>query len=219
MSAVLAFIGTFLLSLFVALLAALQLADYFGANDELILVLMTLPVFTFVCLLAFLVANLTAKRPLVFHWVAVVLALLALSPLALPVAVQMIADRSTNPFTVGIENTFIAIELVVPALIAVLVQWGLVRRRWLRIRGEDDLSRWPWVTTIIGGLVVLNPLGLDILGQAISHHPGNWLRDLFRTIAFGAIAALIAIALIEYYVRGRMLRRAARAEFLSASNG
>jgi hypothetical protein len=219
MSAALAFIGTFLLSLFVALLAALQLADYFGANEELILVLMALPVFTFVSLLAFLIANAVAKRPSAFHWIALLLALLALSPLALSATVQMIADRSTNPFTVGIENTAIVIELIVPALIAVLVQWGLVRRRWLRIRGEDDLSRWPWVTTIVAGLVVLNPLGLDILGQAISYHSGNWLRDFFRTIAFGAIAALIAIALIEYYIRGRMLRRAARAEFLSASNG
>jgi hypothetical protein len=207
MSAALAFTGTFLLSLFVALLAALQLADYFGANEELILVLLVLPVFTFVCWLAFLVTNLTAKRPSAFHWIALLLALLALSPLALPAAVQTIADRSTNPFTVGIENTAIVIELVVPALIAVLVQWGLVRRRWLRIRGEDDLSRWPWVATIVAGLVVLNPLGLDILGQAISYRASNWMRELARMIAWSGAGMLIAMALIEYYIRGRMLRR------------
>jgi hypothetical protein len=207
MSAVLAFIGTFLLSLFVALLAALQLADYFGANEELILVLIALPVFSLVCLLAFLVANLTAKRPHVFHWVAAALALLALSPLALPALIQVIADRSTNPFTVGIENAHITIELIVPALIAVLVQWGLVRRRWLRIRGEDDLSRWPWVTTIVAGLVVLNPLGLDLLGQAISYGASNWMRDFVRILAWSGAGALIVMTLIEYYIRGRMLRR------------
>jgi hypothetical protein len=207
MSAALAFTGTFLLSLFVALLAALQLADYFGANEELILVLMTLPVFAFVSLLAFLVVNAVAKRPSAFHWIALLLALLALSPLALPILVQMIADRSTNPFTFGIENTAIVIELIVPALIAVLVQWGLVRRRWLRIRGEDDLSRWPWVTTIVAGLVILNPVGLDILGQAITYRASNWMRELMRTVALCSAAALIAMTLIEYYVRGRMLRR------------
>jgi hypothetical protein len=207
MSAVLAFTGTFLLSLFVALLAALQLADYFGANDEFIVVLMALPVFTFVSLLAFLIANAVAKRPSAFCWIALMLALLALSPLAVPALVQMIADRSTNPFTVGIENTAITIELIVPALIAVLVQWGLVRRRWLRIRGEDDLSRWPWITTIVAGLVILNPIGLDILGQAITYRASNWMRELARTIAWSGAGTLIAITLIEYYIRGRMLRR------------
>jgi hypothetical protein len=207
MNAALAFIGIFLLSLFVAVLAALQLADYFGANQEFILVLMVLPVFALVCLLAFLVAGATAKRSSVLHWVAVLLGLLALSPLALPALVQVIADRSTNPFTVGIENTFITIELIVPALITVLVQWGLVRRRWLRLRGEDDLSRWPWIGTVLGGLVILNPVGLDILGQAMSYRPSNWMRDVARGIAFGGMGVLIAITLIEYYIRGRMLRR------------
>ncbi len=52
--------------------------------------------------------------------------------MALPGLIQMIADHSTNPFTVGTENMSITLELVVPALLAVLVQWGLVRRRWLR---------------------------------------------------------------------------------------
>ena len=41
--AFLAFLGIFLLSLFVALLAALQLADYFAATDEFGLVLIAMP--------------------------------------------------------------------------------------------------------------------------------------------------------------------------------
>ena len=88
-----------------------------------------------------------------------------------------------------------------------LVQWGLVRRRWLRLRGEDDFTLWPWITTMIGGLAILNPLGLDIIGQAIAYRPTNWLRDVVRTVALSGVAALIVMILIEYYIRGRMLRR------------
>ena len=64
----------------------------------------------------------------------------------------------------GTENTSITLELIVPALLAVLVQWGLVRRRWLQGHGdEDDLTRWPWITTAVAGLVILNPFGLAFL--------------------------------------------------------
>jgi hypothetical protein len=206
-SAFLAFVGMFLLSLFVALLAALQLADYFRATEEIIVVLLGLPVFVLISMLAFIVANVAARRARLFNWLALFLALLALAPLALPALVQIAAGRSTNPFTVGTESTAIALEFIIPALLAVLVQWGLVRRRWLRLRGDDDLTRWPWVTTIVAGLVVLNPFGLDVLGQAMGSRQTVWLRDVFRAVALGGASALIAMTLIEYYIRGRMLRR------------
>ena len=207
MSAFLAFLGTFLLSLFVALLAALQLADYFAATEEFGLVLIALPVFVTICLLAFIAANVWARQPRVFNAVAAGLALLAFIPLAFPALVKTAADRSTNPFSIAIENTAVALEFIVPALVAVLVQWGLVRRRWLRLRGEDDLSLWPWIATMVGGLAILNPYGLDIIGQAISYGPTNWLRDMVRTIALGGVAALLAMVFLETYIRGRMLRR------------
>ncbi len=70
------------------------------------------------------------------------------------------------------------------------MQWGLVRRRWLRLRGEDDLTLWPWIATMIGGLAILNPFGLDVIGQAITYTPTNWLRDVVRTIALSGMAAL-----------------------------
>ena len=57
-----------------------------------------------------------ARRAAVLACVALVLAAMALAPVALPGLVQMIADRSTNPYTVGIENTSITLELVIPAL-------------------------------------------------------------------------------------------------------
>ena len=207
MTAFLAFLGTFLLSLFVALLAALQLADYFAATEEFALVLMALPVFVTFCLVAFIVANATAKGPFAFNAVAACLALLAFLPLAFPAFVKSAADRSSNPFSLAIENTAIALEFVVPALAAVLVQWGLVRRRWLFMRGEEDLSLWPWIATVIGGLAILNPFGLDVIGQAITYSQTNWLRDMVRTIVLSGITALLAMVFIETYIRSRMLRR------------
>jgi hypothetical protein len=207
MSAFLAFLGTFLLSLFVALLVALQLADYFAATEEFALVLMALPVFVTICLLAFIAANALARQPRVFNAVAACLALLAFMPLAFPALIKTAADRSSNPFSIAIENTAVALEFIVPALVAVLVQWGLVRRRWLRLRGEDDLSLWPWIATVVGGLAILNPYGLDIVGQAITYTPTNWLRDMVRTIALSGAAALLAMVFLETYIRGRMLRR------------
>ena len=207
MSAIPAYIGTFLLSMFVALLAALQLADYFGANEEFILVLMGLPVFVVAVMVVFAIASAVAHRVTVLDGVALFLALLACLSLALPLMVQKIADRSTNPFTVGIENTYITIELIVPELIAVLVQWGLVRRRWLQRQGENGPTRWPWIATVLAGLAILNPIGLDILGQAVSYYPGNMMRGLARPIAYGGLCTLIAIAIVEYYIRGRMQRR------------
>jgi hypothetical protein len=207
MSAFLAFLGMFLLSLFVTLLAALQLADYFAATEEFALVLMALSVFVTICLLAFIAANALARQPRTFNAVAACLALLAFMPLAFPAFVKTAADRSTNPFSLAIENTAIALEFVVPALATVLVQWGLVRRRWLRLRGDDDLSLWPWIATVIGGIAILNPYGLDIVGQAITYAPTNWLRDLVRAIALSGAAVLLATVLLETYIRSRMLRR------------
>jgi hypothetical protein len=207
MSAFLAVLGMFLLSLFVALLAALQLADYFSAGEEFVVILVTLPAFVAISMLAFVVANLAARKARLFNWVALLLTLLALTPLALPALVKVAAMRSTNPFNMGTENIAIVLEFIVPALLAILVQWGLMRRRWLRTRGDDDLTRWPWVSTIVAGLVILNPFGLDVLGQAIASRQTAWLRDLFRTIALGGAGALIAMTLIEYYIRRRMLRR------------
>ena len=163
MAAAFAFLGIWLISLVVALLAALQLGDFFGANNEFSLVILGVMGFTVFALLVFALAYAMARRAAVFAFVALALAAIALTPAALPGLIQTIADRSTNPYTVGIENTAIKLELVIPALAAVLVQWGLVRRRWLRAAAEDDFTRWPWIATAVAGLVVLNPFGLAFL--------------------------------------------------------
>jgi hypothetical protein len=207
MAAVFAFLGMLLISMVVALLAALQLGDFFNASDEFGLVILSVVAFTIVALAVFALAYRVARRAWMLTFVAWILAVIALAPLALPRLIQKIADHSHNPFTVGVENTYITFELIVPALLAVLVQWGLVRRHWLRTHGEEELTRWPWVTTAVAGLVTLNPFGLAFLQGTLNRSGGDLLWEFVATVTGGALAALLVMAWIECYIRERMLSR------------
>jgi len=207
MAAVFAFLGMLLISMLVALLATLQLGDFFNANDELGLVILTVVAFTIVALSVFALAYRITRRAGMLTVVAVFLAAVALTPAALPGFIQKIADHSNNPFAVGVENTYITLELIGPALLAVLVQWGLVRRRWLRLHGDEELTRWPWVTTAVAGLVTLNPFGLAFLQATLNRTGGDLLWEFVATVTGGALAALLVMAWIECYIRERMLNR------------
>jgi hypothetical protein len=207
MAAVFVFLGIWATSLVVAVVGALQLGDYFRANDEFPLVIVTLVVVVSTATAVFVIACAWSRNVHILHRTGLVLALLAFWPVVAPGFVQTIADHSTNPSMVGIENTYIRVELVVPTLLAVLVQWGLVRRRWLRAAGDDDFTRWPWVTTVIAALVVLNPFGLNVLGAALAHSPSNYLWALWAEVAAVAALALVVMAVVECYIRGRIARR------------
>jgi hypothetical protein len=207
MAAAFAFLGMLLLSMVVALLAALQLGDFFGANSEFGLVILGVVAFTIFALALFALVYAVTRRAGTLNIAALLLALLALAPVALPGLVQKIADRSTNPFTVGVEKTHITLELVIPALIAVLVQWGLVRRRWLRSAGDDDLTRWPWVTTVLAGLVILNPFGLAFFQSTLQRTGGDLMWEFTATVTGLVLAGLLVMAWVECYIRERLLRR------------
>jgi hypothetical protein len=207
MATTFAFLGMLLISMVVALLAALQLGDFFGANSEFGVVILTVSGFTVFSLLVFALAHGLARRSTALTWMAWALAVCALVPIALPGLIQKIADRSTNPYTVGTENTSITIELVVPALLAVLVQWGLVRRRWLRVAGSEQLTRWPWVTTAVAGFAILNPLGLSLLQTSLVHSASDFMWEFVATVTGSALAALLVMAWIECYIRDRILNR------------
>jgi hypothetical protein len=207
MAAVFAFLGMLLISMVVALLAALQLGDFFNASGEFGLVILGVMAFTIVALAVFALAYRVAWRAGVLNVVAVFLAIVTLTPVVLPGLIQKIADRSQNPFTVGVENTYITLELIVPALLAVLVQWGLVQRRWLRAHGDEELSRWPWITTAVAGFVALNPYGLAFLQGTLNRTGGDLLWEVVATVTGGALAALLVMAWIECYIRERILNR------------
>lgn len=207
MAAVAAFLGMLLISMVVALLAALQLGDFFGAGPELAPVLAVVMAFSAASLAVFAVACRLTPRAGPLGAVALILAVLALAPILLPGLIRAIAERSTNPYTVGIENTYITIELVVPALLAVLVQWGLVRRHWLRTAGAEEMTRWPWFTTGVACLVILNPLGLTFLKSTLLPSGGDFMWQFVATITAGVLGALLVMAWVECYIRDRMLNR------------
>ena len=182
MAAVFAFVGMLLISLLVALLATLQLGDFFLANNEFILVIAGVVTFTVVSLAAFVVASSQATRVSHLTSVALALVLFAFTPIVLPGLIPWIAAHSTNPYSVGVEETYITIELVIPALLAVLVQWGLVRRRWLGSAGEPDVTRWPWFATGAAALTVLSLIGLAFLGSTLKHAARDFMWPFTATV-------------------------------------
>ena len=72
-----------------------------------------------------------------------------------------------------------------PSVLAVLVQWGLVRRRHLQMAGEDDLTLWPWVTTVVAGFVILNPYGLAFLQATLKRTAGDMMWQFAVTVTVG----------------------------------
>ncbi|MCX7311950.1 MAG: hypothetical protein WCG92_22560 [Hyphomicrobiales bacterium] len=207
MATVCTFLGILLVSLVVALLAGLQLGDFFGANDEFVLVIAAVVTFSVASLAVFTLAYAVARHASVLIWVALALAVLALAPVVLPGFVQKIADSSTNPYTVGIENRHITLELVVPALLVVLVQWGLIRRSWLRSAGDHEFTRWPWVTTALAGLTILNPFGLAFLSGTLAHDASDLMWEFTATVTGVALGGLLVMAWVECYIKDRMLNR------------
>ena len=95
----------------------------------------------------------------------------------------------------------IALELLVPSVLAVLVQWGLVRRRHLQMAGEDDLTLWPWVTTGSRGFVILNPYGLAFLQATLKRTAGDLMWQFIVQVTVGVACGLIVMAGIECYIR------------------
>ena len=207
MGALLAFFGIFLLSLLVAVLAALQLGDFFRSTEEFAVVLMAIPIFSFVIMLVFAWAYAEGREARVFHRVAIFLALIAIGIVTVPATLDAVARRSASSSGMGRHDMQIMLELLVPALVAILIQWGLVQRRWLQMRGEDDLSRWPWVTTVVAGLAILNPFGLEAISTALRQSASDRLYDPMAPVLLGGIATLVAMLLIECYIRAWMLRR------------
>jgi hypothetical protein len=202
---VFAFLATLIVSLVVALLAALQLGDFFRAGDELLVLLVVVTSFAALAIVVFAIGYRLAPRLRTLNATAATLAVVATALATLPV--ERIAARAGVPSTTGLERSIIALELLVPALVTILVQWGLVRRRWLQARGEDDLTLWPWLTTVAAGLVVLNPIGLALAWAALYGASGDGLKELATTATTTVVAVLVVMGALECYIRGRRLRR------------
>jgi hypothetical protein len=201
--------AAFVLSLLAALGAAAQLADHYWYGEDFSLFVLPITVFAAVSIAAFGVAGAYVGDAGGLRNVALGLGAAALALTLLPGLVGEIARRSTNPDVVlRAHDRLVATAFLLPVLIAIVVQWGLVRRGWLRARGHDHATAWPWITFIIACVVVLNPLGLAIFGAAVTQSTTDWFRGLWLTVALGIAAVLLLTGLLEWRIRSRRLRQA-----------
>src|SRR5262249_2049987 len=122
-----------------------------------------------------------------------------------PGTAEFIARISASP--PGTRTIAISLELLVSALLAILVQWGLGRRGPLRIAGADGVSCWAWRATTAAGLRILNPIGLGLVWPLLQASMLEWLEDPAKPATAGALFALVVAGAIECYIRGRLLHR------------
>jgi hypothetical protein len=77
------------------------------------------------------------------------------------------------------------------------------------------MTRWPWMTMVLAVLVVISPLGRDIIhdaffsGEALS-------RSISQFVLYIGLAFLVLIAGLEWLVRLIISRRRARGATLSS---
>jgi hypothetical protein len=206
MAAALAFLGMWLLSLVVAVLAALQLGDFLRAGDLLPLLLAATAAHATLTIVVLGIGYRLAKQASQLDAVAFVLAMLAVALALWPDGLETIAAPSGNP-SVASEPTFLALELLVPALLAILIQWGLVRQRWLRAADQEDISRWPWFSTMASCVLALNPFGLAFIWSALHAAASDSLKDFAIALVMGTAYALVVVGAIECYIRWRIQRR------------
>jgi TRAP-type C4-dicarboxylate transport system permease small subunit len=68
------------------------------------------------------------------------------------------------------------------------------------------MTRVPWFTLVAAAVLILNPLGWEIVGSAIRYSPTDWLRDLWVLVALIGVAVLVVMGGLEAWYRGRRLR-------------
>ena len=76
------------------------------------------------------------------------------------------------------------------------------------------MKRLPWLTLIAATILILNPLGWNIIGSAIRYSPTNWLRDLWVLVTLIGVAVLVVMGCLEAWYRRRRLRASAAARNL-----
>jgi hypothetical protein len=208
MRTILIFVGVYILSLIAAYTVGIQLADYFFLQEEFIAVLFVLEIYSLVAIVAFAAVYVVARNVRWLGYTAIVLGVLALIITELPALADAFARRSTNPALVGsAQDKAIAASLLLPASVMLLIQWPLLRRRWLVARGLDHRMTWPWITTAVAGGVGLNRLGIEIVGAAVSQSATDWFAELWLYVALGAAGILVIAGLIEWQIRRRWIAR------------
>jgi hypothetical protein len=193
------------LSFLAALGAATQLSSHFGFYENLGLLIVPITGFACVALAAFGLAAARSRGSGALGAVAAGLAIVALLLVVLPGLVDQIAGRSrVLEVVLRGRDGKLRLALLIPMLLVILIQWRVVRRGWFG--ATAPAGTWPWITTILACVVILNPLGLEILIAAIEQRTTDWLRELWRAVALAGAGVLLLIALVEWRIRSRRLR-------------
>lgn len=210
MRSILIFAGVYILSLVVAYAVGIEVAEYFFLQEEFIVVMFALAVFSFVAFVVFAMVYVVQPNVKWLGYGAIGLALVAFGIEELPALADAIARRSTNPYLVGsAQDRAIAASLLLPAFVMLLIQWPLLRRRWLVARRLEHRMLWPWFTITLACFLALNRGGLDLIGSVFRQSPTDWLVGLWTLILAIACGALLVLALIEWWLRRRWLARRA----------
>ena len=200
-------IAAFVFSLLLALVAAWLLADYYWYGEDFDLFVWPIASFALVSSVSFGATSLRAQSAGALRNVAIALAAIAVLFVVVPGLVGHIAAQSKNPPVVmRRHDQLVALALLVPMLLAVLLQWRLVRWGWLAARGQTAPTTWPWFTTVIGLVLALNPLGLAILGAAIKPSRTDWFASLWLMISLACGGVLLLLGSIEWRIRLRRAR-------------
>ncbi len=208
MRTILIFVGIYLLTLLIALFIGIQLADFFHSQEEFIAVLMAQVLFSLAAIFTFAIVYRLAASMRALGLAALGLVIAAVLLEELPALSQMIATRSTDPYTLGTAHDIaIAVELLIPAFVLVLIQWRLLRWRWLAAHKLEDGSTWPWITMVVAGAILCNRLAMEIMSSAVRQAPDDMLAAFWLKISIAVAAVLICLGIMERNMRRRRLAR------------
>jgi hypothetical protein len=200
-------VAAFVFSLLLALAAAWLLTDYYWYGEDLDLFVWPIASCALVSSVVFGTTSLRAQGEGALRVAALALAAITVLLVVFPGVVALVAAQSKNPPVVlRSHDQFITVTLLVPILLAVLLQWRPVRWGWLVARRQTAPTTWPWLTTVFGLLLALNPLGLAILGAAIKQSRTDWFASLWLMVALTSGGVLLLLGWIEWRIRVRRAR-------------
>ena len=78
-------------------------------------------------------------------------------------------------------------------------------------------SGWPWITTVLAGLILLSPFGLAFLQGTLRRSGSDMLWEYTAMITGVVLGVLLVMAYIECYIRERMINRRHRPSAAHAS--
>lgn len=68
------------------------------------------------------------------------------------------------------------------------------------------MKGWPWIMLVLSAVAVLNPLGLGVIYSAFLSSE-QLSRNIWRPIALIAMAIVVVLTALEWWIRRRWRRR------------